>query len=317
MSLLMMNDHHEKIFPVQSTLFEHGEDEQAIILFLATCTTSFYTRRNYKAAIDLFRAFHQYLPLKDISWKNMEIYKIRLMNRVNNRTQKKYSPATVAGLLSPIRSLYKWCSQPKIGIVKEDPTSSIKSPKVHVTSGQHYLTKKELSLLFQELQRQSLRNYLIGLSLALLGLRVSELTAMRWEDFHTDPMETSIWLTVKKGKGEKMREVKVPKMLWEQLKQYRIHINMNEYRVFALSTRRVESIIESARIAGNIAKKVTPHWLRHTNATFALLGGASLQQVQDMLGHSHIHTTQRYLHTVDQLKKTASDYVGDYIQDIL
>jgi len=142
------------------------------------------------------------------------------------------------------------------------------------------------------------------------------LVSMEWDDFHTDPMGTSIWLTVMNGKGRKAREVKVPDMLWNQLLLYRKEQGSSG-KVFPLSTRQVERIIENARKKANLSKKVTPHWLRHTNATLALLNGASLQQVQQTLGHSHINTTQQYIHTVEQIKKAAPDFVEDCLKEVL
>ncbi|WP_200761008.1 tyrosine-type recombinase/integrase [Effusibacillus dendaii] len=86
--------------------------------------------------------------------------------------------------------------------------------------------------------------------------------------------------------------------------------------IFPITVRQVERIIQKAREQIKLKKKVTPHWLRHTSATLAILHGASLQQVQETLGHSRITTTQRYLHTVEQMEKAAPDYVEDYLKEI-
>lgn len=305
-----------------TTLTKEHTDEQIINMFLARWNRSPYTRRNYQRAIKEFHKFIGCKPLRQVTWQEIEVYKIGLEQGFCSKNSNPLAPATVASLIAPLRSLYKWGSDPNIGIFTHNPTTTVRIPKITVNSRNHYLTKREVSHLLKQLKRQENRDYLIGLTLILLGLRVSELVSIRWRDFHTDPLETSIWLTILEGKGGKRREVKVPETLWnlfnelisswQHLGKYQ---NVDE-RVFPLTVRHVERIIQKAREKSNIGKKVTPHWLRHTNATLALLHGASLQQVQETLGHSQINTTQRYLHTVEQIKKAAPDVVEDFLKDI-
>ncbi|CAH0120916.1 Tyrosine recombinase XerD [Paenibacillus sp. CECT 9249] len=304
--------------PNHTTNSESYSDDQIVNMFISTGNRSKYTIRNYRNAINKFRMFIANKRLRDVTWREIEVYKISLMEGYLSKDNKPQSPATIAIHIAPLRSLYSWGSDPNIGIFSHNPTTCVRTPKIKVTSKNHYLTVREVVILFEHLKKQGFRDYIIGLTLVLLGLRVSELTAIKWEDFHADPEETSIWLTVH-GKGDKQREVKVPQMLWDLLGQYSatedpIYGKGSNQRLFPYSVRLIEKIIQKARDRSGLGKKVTPHWLRHTNATLALLRGASLQQVQESLGHTHINTTQRYLHTVQQIQKAAPDYVEDCLK---
>jgi integrase/recombinase XerD len=297
-------------------------DDQIVDMFLTVCGHSSHTVNSYKRAIQLFRGFVPNKSLREITWKEIEAFKVGLVKGYSSYSGKPLSPASISALIAPLKSLYKWGSDPNIGLFPRNPTTTVKTPSVPVTSAKHYLTRDEVVKLLELLRLESERNYLIGLALVVLGLRVSELVGIRWGHFQSDPLNISIWLNVEKGKGGKKRMVKVPQYLWKLFQEYRIicknsnddHFNR---QVFAITSRQVERIIQSAASRLSTTKRTTPHWLRHTNATLALLKGASLQQVQNTLGHSHINTTQRYLHTVEQLEKAAPDYVEECLLDFI
>ena len=59
------------------------------------------------------------------------------------------------------------------------------------------------------------------------------------------------------------------------------------------------------------------HDLRHSFATLALQGGASLYDVSKLLGHSDISMTQRYAHMVDDSLQTATDNMAGVIDRVV
>lgn len=310
------------VFQAPIPLYEMP-DEQIVNLFLASYRDrSEYTIRNYRFAIERFCRFIYPRRLSDVQWTEIEDYKNALLTGRCESESRKLSSSSAAVHLASIRSLYKWASDPNIGLLPHNPTTPIRLPRIHISDRNRYLTMNELERLLTALKSQSDRNHLLGLMLALTGLRVSELVRLQWSDFQEAVTGSSIWLIVRRGKGGKSRDVKVPDILWRMLLKYRKEQRLNQEepldnRVFPISVRQVDRILVKARKSCSLPKKATPHWFRHTSATLALLHGASLQQVQQTLGHTDITTTQRYLHTVEQIKKTAPDFVAESLKEFL
>jgi integrase/recombinase XerC len=129
------------------------------------------------------------------------------------------------------------------------------------------------------------------------GLRVAECCGLDLED--VDRRHGSVRVM---GKGSKERVVPVGEIALEALEAYLDRRGGGHGPLFRnargtrLSTRSVHSIVRRRARAAGLARRVTPHTLRHTFATHLLGEGADLRFIQELLGHSRLSTTQRYTH---------------------
>ena len=139
------------------------------------------------------------------------------------------------------------------------------------------------------------------------GLRVTELISLKMSDLFLGEGYIRVM-----GKGSKQRLVPIGRVAMEWLMQYledrremlkdKGGKGGSEQTLF-LSNRRTKltrvmvfTIIRKAASDAGITKRVSPHTFRHSFATHLFAGGASIRQVQDMLGHESITTTEIYTH---------------------
>jgi integrase/recombinase XerD len=128
------------------------------------------------------------------------------------------------------------------------------------------------------------------------GLRASEVVGLRVEDIDSQRM----LIRVRQGKGQKDRYVMLSLVLLETLRAYwRKHRPANWLFPGPDPTKPVTRITftrvcaDVGRRAG-LAKRVTPHTLRHTFATHLLEDGIDIRTIQILLGHRSLRTTARY-----------------------
>ena len=150
------------------------------------------------------------------------------------------------------------------------------------------------------------------------GMRVGELVSLTRDDVNLKRNEFAV-----RGKGGKVRVVFLSPDATQWLKKYldsRTDLYQalfirhdrasgrpnHESRIMnhgddrALTARSVERLVARYARAAGIMKPVHPHTLRHSYATDLLRGGAQLRDVQAMLGHASITTTQIYTHVTEK-----------------
>jgi integrase/recombinase XerD len=135
-----------------------------------------------------------------------------------------------------------------------------------------------------------------------LGLRISELVALRLEDIDA----ARGLVLVRQGKGAKDRLVPLSPRLLEELRAY-----WRRYRprpwLFAggrpgghVSVGGVQRVVRRVVQRAGLGKAISLHTLRHSYATHLLEAGCDLLTIQRLLGHKDLKTTARYLHVSTQ-----------------
>jgi len=183
-----------------------------------------------------------------------------------------------------------------------------------------FLTEDEIELILKipdRRTRSGKRDYAILLTLLTTGLRKSELCGLRVADIKTYRSQPVLDVI---GKGQKFRRIPLKMKALRAIQDYwragknganpdhPIFYTLGKHgphQVVPLTPRAVDCLIKQASKKALIRKRVTPHTLRHTFGTCLLDEGSDLKTVQALLGHSHIRTTERYLHSSDDKKVEA------------
>ena len=190
---------------------------------------------------------------------------------------------------------------------KEDPSRSLTVSR-GVERLPVWCTEEEVAALmnsFDNSDPSQLMQHALLEMIYSCGLRVSEVTSLTMARVDLDSARLRVL-----GKGDKERIVPVARGSIPLLKQYRdvvrplfmkkktqlFFINRFGRRV---TPRSVELLLENKCTELGFAKHITPHKLRHSYATHLLKGGADLRNIQEMLGHADISTTEIYTHVAD------------------
>lgn len=227
-------------------------------------------------------------------------------------------PRSQARVLSSLRGLFGYMML--TDQIEESPIDEIESPKI----GRHLpdvLTVGEVDAVIESIDPTTMlgvRNRAIIEMLYSCGLRVSELVELRFEDIDTEERLVRVV-----GKGDKQRFVPLGDMALQRLEaymSYRVEMEASDRKsasVVFLNRRgqkltrvMIFTMIRKAVAAAGIDKAVSPHSFRHSFATHLLMGGADIRQVQVLLGHSDITTTEIYTHLdYDHLRRTVEEHL--------
>lgn len=212
-------------------------------------------------------------------------------------------PRSQARIISGIKSFYNFLLLEEFLTV--DPTELLEMPKTGMKIPE-VLTLNEVNALLDSIDLslpEGQRNRAMLEVLYSCGLRVSELTSLRYSDVYFDEGFIKV-----EGKGSKQRLVPISETAIREIRNYlfdRNGVNVKKghedilflsRRGTALSRIMVFHVIKVQAEAAGVRKNVSPHTFRHSFATHLLEGGANLRAIQEMLGHEKITTTEIYTH---------------------
>ena len=229
--------------------------------------------------------------------------------------EREYSSATVARKVAALKSFFHFLFAE--GEVAIDPTDKLEAPLVkrHLPNA---LSRADVELLLamppEVAGAKGLRDTALLEVLYATGMRVSEVTGLNVDDVSLASGTIRCF-----GKGAKERIIPVYPQAIEALRAY-----IDEGRVVYMTERDEKALFLNPRgtrltrqglwliikdyvEAAGIRTAVTPHTLRHSFATHLLDGGAGLREVQRLLGHSSVSTTQIYTHVSGEHLREAYD----------
>lgn len=237
--------------------------------------------------------------LEDIRPDDIRYY----LNDYGNR--RNICLTTLSKYQEYIKHFFKWCFDEEY--IPKDISAKLKTMK--------HEQREKLPLSQEELEQvryacETPREKAMIEFFYATGCRVSEFCGLKKNDINFTNKTVRLF-----GKGKKERYVPITPKAMILVKAYWNTRKDNCEFAFATNDNResrklnrttVNRLFDDINARCNLSTKMTPHTLRHTTATIALGSGMPIQEIQTILGHSSLATTQRYA------KVNMNDVVNDY-----
>lgn len=263
-----------------------------------------HTVAGYRRDLERFQNdIGPHTPVADITTSHIDSHLTGLANGAV--TGQSLARSSIARARSSIRSLFRFAIEDDL--LTSDPTTSIEKSRAG-RSLPKALRIDQVRALLEEVQARpgaiGLRDTALLELLYGTGARISEIIALSADDLDIEGDFPHLRLF---GKGRKERLVPLGQYAIEAVQSYLRYgrpelaaKGSGEHALFLnkrgrrLSRQSAWEIISTAATLAGIDDDVSPHTLRHSFATHLLEGGASIRDVQELLGHASVNTTQIY-----------------------
>ncbi len=249
------------------------------------------------------KQFLDFLGVDTVCFKPDDVNPSMIQQWIIEMMQAKISARTISRKVSTLKSFWRYLQ--KKSLVSVNPTLKIVLPK----------TKKPLPVFFKDREImqvldnpflpddfERVRNSLILETFYMTGIRLSELIAI--EDKDVDFASGALRVI---GKRNKQRIIPIDPSLCQHIEHYmKLRDELVEqltHQLFVRSNGKkmypklVYNIVHSMMSQVSTLPKISPHVMRHSFATELLNGGADINALKELLGHSSLAATQVYTHT--------------------
>jgi len=276
--------------------------------WLAACNYAVRTREEYERSV---RDFIEWLAketeiegINEALPQHLHQYQMALCQRPAKEGGGILSVSTQAKRLAAIKTWFEWMAGEQL--LAFNPASALQMPKVPRGLSRDVLTQEEARLLLEATPIEEPRDVRDRAMLEVLygsGIRREETLALTIYD--ADLATGS--LRIELGKGRQTRIVPLTQSAIAALKLYLDEVRpqwaseaggtvlfVSSRSGRALSDNDLLRIVRKAASRAGIKKRVTPHTLRHSCATHLLQEDADIRQIQKLLGHRKLSTTEIY-----------------------
>ena len=254
------------------------------------------TIQAYRRDLEKFVDFATVVNIDDFSFVDSDI----ILDFKSSLISKGLSTSSISRTLSSMRGLYHFLMS--AGICDNNPAKSVhndKSEKKELL----ILTSKEVEALLSQPSANDIKGIRDKAMLEIIyatGIKVSELIGLNLNDLNT---QLSF---IRCGEGDKERFIPIYPLALKAINAYleqsrKLLVgNSNENALFVniagerMTRQGFWKILKAYADSANIKKTITPHTLRHSFAAHLLENGADIHDIQLILGHSDIASTQRY-----------------------
>jgi integrase len=308
-----------ELIPLTSTTFPHTIER--LLEGVERSLTSPNSRRAYRTALLHFLNWCQ--PVGTLERMSVLQYKDALIAAEENG-KRKYAAATVNLRLAAVRAFAQEAAdQGLISLVEAAAIQRIRGEKSSGTRMGMWLEKEELDRLLRTPDRTTLRGKRDYAMLAVLfstGIRRRELVDLKVE---TIQQRDGQWgLIDLKGKGNRVRSVSLPLWVKDAVFAWLFAAKVIHGALFRsisrhgklgnsrLSDESVKLVLSHYALSHNLGE-FRPHDARRTCARLCRAANASLEDIQELLGHSSIQTTERYLGRTDGFKRAITNVITE------